>query len=237
MNRTRTNWQKEEQRAEVARLMARGYTVRQIAKETHRAQTSVFEDMDAVREGWRSGKREAVEFYMSKALTALDEAEIEAWLAWERSKLPRRKGKVTADDDALTLYRRAMDADRKSRTAKPRRSPLDLDGDDDFELDDAEAMAEEPEPITFPKRRAVTVERLQRDGDPRFLDLVVKIQERRARLLGLDKQKDADGEVGTLRISLEVLQRRAPLINKAVSYLRDKYPDAEIAEFRELETE
>lgn len=78
----------EERQSHVARLYARSRTQREIAAELGVSQTTVFNDLQAIRERWKEdGKRDYSE-RVAIELEKLRELEGENWRAYERSLRP-----------------------------------------------------------------------------------------------------------------------------------------------------
>lgn len=203
----RTPAQIEYDRAETARLLRRGFSTHKIAERLGRSSETTHRDAVAIRAEWAARRKHSTDEHFGRMLDALDELENEAWEAWERSKVAAERTRSESSED-----------DIPARGSGAKATPA----------------------TTVTKRKAV-VDRRHRDGDPRFLEVIMSCQERRAKLLGLDapprksEEQERDEAQGYVRVRLDVLRERSPLIAKARAFLLEAgYEDAEIGEFREL---
>jgi hypothetical protein len=152
---------------ETARLfMEEGLSLRDMSAKLGRSRESISSDLNKILYMWQIQIGDSVEFWVARELTTLARVESEAWAAWEQSL--QRKGKIKR----VSYFRRGKD--RLGR-GMPRMSPGTPP------LDRFEDAGDE--------RRAYKEEHILEEatGDPRYLDLIRRIVEQRAMMMGLNR--------------------------------------------------
>ncbi len=104
-----------ERRARAFRLYSRGHTMRRIAEMTESSTPTVCRDIREVMEGFRKIVRQDVDVQVSRELGRLAALELEAWEAWDRSKVEKVET-TTSKSDHATAARVA----KKQRDGDPR---------------------------------------------------------------------------------------------------------------------
>lgn len=128
-------------RAEIASMRARCFSLSQIAEKTGLSVATIKREWRLISAQWKEQIAEDADVVKSRELAKLDALETEANLAWEKSK-----------------------ADYQKRIVE-----------------------EKPGSTKGTGGRYAKVETGKSNGDPRFLQVLLSIQERRAKLLGTDK--------------------------------------------------
>jgi lambda repressor-like predicted transcriptional regulator len=145
----------------IADLHLKGCSMAAIARRLGVSRRTVERDLDAIRNAWREARRDAVQEAVDRELARLDLLEREAWEGWQRSQQQGVSEKLSKAED--------------EKHARGLAASGVLDGG-------AVSGAA--------KKRAERTTRTQH-GDPRYLLLIMKCIERRARLLAGAKPSDA----------------------------------------------
>jgi hypothetical protein len=96
--------QTEQRKAELSKLMVRGYSVRGAAKEIGIDSTTCFELMNDIRREWVAEKISNTSELMAQQLAKLDELEQQAWEGWTRSlkdEVTRKRKRSKDANDAI----------------------------------------------------------------------------------------------------------------------------------------
>ena len=168
--KTLTAAQIEERRSRVARLYLQCFTTREIAKEIGISQSQVSRDLVAIREEWRGSAVRDFEAYREREIRKCDVLEREYWESFRRSR-----------------------EDQREETSDGAESTVTSKGSGDGGANAAGGVTE-----TRNSERAKVKVKYNRPGDIGCLAGILKAQERRAKLMGLDAperiaQTDTDG--------------------------------------------
>ena len=120
-----------------------------------------------IRKEWKQENRDVIDEHFARSLASLQSVEEEAWLGWQRSQEDSQTQTVNTTE-ADILHEPIMDGGAKGA----------------------------PEVVGQQKTTNKSMTKHGNVGDPRYLDMVLRAQERRAKLLGLDapvKIANADG--------------------------------------------
>lgn len=156
-------------------MWSRGFKWREIAEainaelpeERHVTLQAVHAFVNKIRKGWKEDNRELVNSYYAQALGSLEAMEQEAWREWERSKQESITQTVNTTESDI-LHEPVMDGGAKGA----------------------------PEVVGKVTTTNKSMTKRNSTGDTRYLELILRAQERRARLLGLDapvKVSNPDG--------------------------------------------
>lgn len=95
----------ELRRTQVAKLYLQGMGIKQITRELNVPYLTINNDLVSIREEWRAARVGFFDRAKTEQLEKLDQVEIEASEAWERSKQPTRITTTTEDDDGKVTVR------------------------------------------------------------------------------------------------------------------------------------
>ena len=186
---------------EVTRLVLKGWPLARVAEYQERTPKAVAGDFRVAELRWRAAAANNISFLKQRQLGKLDVIESELWQAWERSCRPSR-------------------STRRRVRRLPSMPPLGEDGEQDRRADAAEDErdldAESFDLLDGSRGPSVVLERIehehsvreeQRDGDPRFIELILRCIQERARITGMYPKEQADDE------------RKAEPVRRVVVYL------------------
>ena len=163
----RTEVQKAHDRAFCSSLLLTGYTYEQITERLNEhlkkigagytiSRNQIYKEMKSLMIRWKREHLENIGLYIHVELAKLDRIEVELWNAWELSKQGISRKKIKKPDEL-----------NYNDWNKGGTKPEDLGIDKNLK-GDAE----------------ITIQ--SSSGNPRFLELILTIQQRRAKLLGLE---------------------------------------------------
>lgn len=180
MARNREATEREKAREEVAQRLLRGETQRAIAEALGVSQPQVSYDRKKLITAWRKDAQIAFDEAVGIELAKINHVEAEAWKAYFRSCTNRT---ITTDEDLPE-----SSAKSRPKRADPFATAKAMDALHDEDLyeddDDVPDFLKSPGTQIWISRKSTRVE--QRDGNPRWLTVVMQCIERRCKLLGLD---------------------------------------------------
>ena len=88
-----------QRREKAAELYIQGHTQAAIAKQLGCTQTCVSKDLQKIREKWQQSSVRNFDLARAEQLLKLDRVEMEAWLAWERSKQPSSTATISESEN------------------------------------------------------------------------------------------------------------------------------------------
>jgi hypothetical protein len=153
-----------QRRARVGELHLKGFSAADIAGELGVCRRTVERDLKLAIEGWRVARGDAVERARVVELATLRLLEREAWEGWLRSQ-----------DQGVSEKLSKTEQEKPGRSARA--------------AGDGERGGEQRGIIAAAKKLAERTTRSQY-GDPRFLMLIMRCVERRARLLGAESPSE-----------------------------------------------
>ncbi len=185
-NQARSKSQVARDRKIIAELYLKGQSQAQMEKVIGVDQTTISADLKAIAEDWRKSGLMDMNEAKQRELLRLDMAEREAWAAWDASKGKKKESHTRA----------------KGTPPKP----------DGKVKDKAEAKAG-PDPV---ERMTVTetersIREWESEGNPKFLDAIIKCITKRCEILGVDApiRVDVPGFELTAQTPKPILRRVA----------------------------
>lgn len=180
---TRTELEREKDLVLVGKLNERGVTLRGIAKiiSNRRPYTlshvTIKNDLDEIKKRYREEQKESVENYVNDSLRQLDAIKRETWKAILR-------------DTKRTVKRKQ----KKTGTIVPGSEGLKVKIDGN-EVTFHELTGEDGE-----VEQVIEIE--SKNINPQYLNILIKLEERRAKLLGLDKVPEINPEEANVLVIL-----------------------------------
>ena len=166
----------QERRARVARLYLQKELQRDIAETLGIDKSTVSRDLKAIREAWRASALIDIGEAIIRELEALDVIESELWQAWRRSL--RKSEKKTHKAKNIAVKIEDLERDNKGRVQ------IGKDG----------ALKKKKETKIYPLEAEESRTTYERDGDPRWMRLILKVREDRRKLLGLDRERETQDD-------------------------------------------
>lgn len=175
----------------VASLYVRGWHQDEIAERLGVATSTICRDLQILREEWERSTARNVSAIVAREVDSLMLQRRELWDAWEKSKLThtkttvetragRKRTKGAAAGGRATNDARASDGAREAMGLPLERASNDAREPEASESDEADAG------------QLVRRESEDSPGDPRYQALILAVNERLAKLLGLDAPKDVN---------------------------------------------
>jgi hypothetical protein len=147
-------------RLKVAMMYTEGLTLGQIADKLEVAEGTITKDMRDIRAYWLEKASLEMSERKAEELAKLDRVESEAWAAWQRSK----ESKTTISEKFEDM--RAPEPDDEEYRAKKRKGG---------------------KPVYVPFKKITEKKTGERDGDPRYLEVIERCVTMRLRVLGMLK--------------------------------------------------
>jgi hypothetical protein len=121
----RNREQIERDRAEIARLVCRGWTRREVGRKLRLSQKMISKELAVIRRRWLEAQAESYDQKVAQDIAKLDHAERAAWEGWERSvgeateTVSRRRVKGR-DADGQEIAETEASVTRRLRAGDPR---------------------------------------------------------------------------------------------------------------------
>lgn len=116
----RTAFQRECDRAKVARLYLTKRTINQIAEEIGRSRITVMADLKVVREQWLAASLEAIDTRKAEELAKIDRIELAAWEGYERSIKLREVTRTVLEQGGLGGQKTKAESRKEMLIGDPR---------------------------------------------------------------------------------------------------------------------
>ena len=194
---------------EVTRLILKGWTPARVAEYQERTRHAVAKDFRVAELRWRAAAAGAVSLLKARQLSKLDVIETELWQAWERSCRPSR-----------STRRRVRRLPSMPPLDEGDREGMDEGADDEHSLDpegfDLLDGSRGPSVVLERVEHEHSVREEQRDGDPRFIELILRCIQERAKITGMYPKDEADDE------------KKAEPVRRVVVYLPESVKPPEV---------
>lgn len=142
-----------ERRERVADLYLRGFSCPQIASECGLSNTTIWEDIRAIQDAWIESSIVNFDRRIAIEIQRLDKVEAEAWVAWDRSK----------SAEIVKVGSQRVSNGEESQAARQ-------------VIRGAKLLGTDP-------KTGKPIEVIEREGDPRFLKIILDCHDRRTKLL------------------------------------------------------
>lgn len=177
------------------------------------SEPTIAKDIREVHRRWRTQANIDIERRVSEELDRLASVEREAWTAWLRSIEERRQVSVLQEDPNLPLL-----------PANPTLKEIERIAEEAWVQVDEPKSEESPDKPNGVRRR-IDIRHMQSNGEPRFLEIILRCSAERRKLLGLDAPTKVDITVRRERliaIGREEGLTEAEAVQFAEEYLRGR---------------
>lgn len=149
--------------------------------------TIVKADLARLRRRWIENSQMNFQKRLAQELARLDNLEAVAWQAYEKSTLPgKTKTKRTEYGKPMEEKPNVLDKANQKRNRKDR--PANQDGRTNKVVN----LTEKNYKGLIPIRMVEELKKVGQSGDPKYLEIILKCMENRARICGLFKSEDQD---------------------------------------------
>jgi hypothetical protein len=190
--------QRQSRKADVARLYLQGLTLWQIAQEVKVSQNTICKDLEQIRLEWLQSSLRDFDQRKAEELARLERVESEAWAAWVKSKFDQEQHRTKIHKEREEARRSKDKGNDKGRNGS--KNTKGQEGPSERARARMEIKSMEEELLSKGS-----------NGDPRFLEIVMKCIDMRLKVIGAYKSNPST--TNQLIIQWDELYQRSSEVN------------------------